>query len=203
MARPKNKENDILTAAVEVFMEKGFSETSIQDIANHAGIGKGTVYDYFKSKDELFVQAIKYDASKIFVQVVEKIPQKIPQNELFLNKLMNFIELMQDAFLQNFRRIEYFMTRNISSLNPQAQLDFKNNMFELKYQVTILISNMLKQGIEEGEIQDIDIEFAADMIHGMILFTCERACFKNHSKEQRKEENEKLINIIMMGIGTK
>jgi len=199
MARPKNKENDILTAAVEVFMKKGFSETSIQDIANYAGIGKGTVYDYFKSKDELFVQAIKYDASKILVQVVEK----IPKNELFLNKLMNLIELMQDTFLQNFRRMEYFMTRNISSLNPQAQLDFKNNMFKLKYEVTILISNILKQGIKEGKIQDIDIEFAADMIHGMIVFTCERACFKNHSMEQRKEENEKLISIIMMGIGTR
>ena len=45
----------IIAAAVQLFSEKGFDKTSIEDIANKAGIGKTTVYTYFAAKDEIFL----------------------------------------------------------------------------------------------------------------------------------------------------
>lgn len=49
----------ILTAAIELFAEKGPASTSLDDIAGHAGLTKGAVYSSFASKDELFVAAVE------------------------------------------------------------------------------------------------------------------------------------------------
>jgi AcrR family transcriptional regulator len=50
----ENRREKILDAAIRVFGEKGFSAASVEDIARQASIGKGTIYLYFKSKDEVF-----------------------------------------------------------------------------------------------------------------------------------------------------
>lgn len=54
MKKDPQKEARILDAAMKIFAEKGLEKGTIQDIAGGAGIGKGTVYQYFSSKDEIF-----------------------------------------------------------------------------------------------------------------------------------------------------
>ena len=62
--RPKDEElaarrgEDILVVATKVFAEKTFRGTDVQEIADRVGVGKGTVYRYFPSKDELFLAAV-------------------------------------------------------------------------------------------------------------------------------------------------
>lgn len=51
----------ILKAAGRVFYFKGFEGTKIEDVAREAGIGKGTVYDYFDSKQQLFEEMVAYN----------------------------------------------------------------------------------------------------------------------------------------------
>ncbi|HAU32409.1 MAG: Transcriptional regulator [Desulfotomaculum sp. 46_296] len=71
MSRPKNKEEVILSAALTVFIEKGFSNSSIKDIANTAGVGKGTIYEYFKNKNELFIKTIGFEINQRCQQASE------------------------------------------------------------------------------------------------------------------------------------
>ncbi len=52
----EQKRSEIATVAIKLFSVKGFEKTSIQDIANEAGIGKATFYHYFKTKNELLNQ---------------------------------------------------------------------------------------------------------------------------------------------------
>lgn len=53
----KKKDEAIVEAALELFKEKGFAAVRIADIARQAGVGKGTVYEYFSSKEELLQRA--------------------------------------------------------------------------------------------------------------------------------------------------
>ena len=48
------KKQDIIKAAMKVFAQKGFANTKMADVAEMANIGKGTIYEYFKSKEEIF-----------------------------------------------------------------------------------------------------------------------------------------------------
>ncbi len=53
------KRNDILHAALRVFARKGFKNTRVVEIAEEAGIGKGTIYEYFRHKDEMLIAAFQ------------------------------------------------------------------------------------------------------------------------------------------------
>ena len=68
----KRKQEAILQAALENFSVKGYGATSISEIAMAAGIGKGTVYDYYPSKDELFFAVFEwYMASLVSASMIE------------------------------------------------------------------------------------------------------------------------------------
>src|SRR5512145_2567634 len=57
--RKEARPGEIIAAALEVFVEKGFSATRLDDVAARAGVSKGTVYLYFKNKDALFKAVIE------------------------------------------------------------------------------------------------------------------------------------------------
>ena len=59
----------ILRAATEVFAEQGFASVTVAEIADRAGIGKGTVYEYFSSKDELLFAVFEWMNDKIFERI--------------------------------------------------------------------------------------------------------------------------------------
>ena len=88
MARPKGKRENILASATDVFSNKGFHMTNIMDIANHAGIGKGTVYEYFDSKSDLFIEVLKFNTESF----LNRIKSSIDAVDGFLPKLNTFIE---------------------------------------------------------------------------------------------------------------
>ncbi len=52
------KRKDILNAAIHVFVEQGAAKTKIADIAKRANIGKGTIYEYFSSKEDIFQESM-------------------------------------------------------------------------------------------------------------------------------------------------
>ena len=56
----KAKRQEILKAAMTVFARKGVAGTKMTDVAESAGIGKGTIYEYFKSKEEIFSEAFQH-----------------------------------------------------------------------------------------------------------------------------------------------
>ena len=56
----EDKQKQIIRAAAEVFAQKGFARTVMADIALQAGIGKGTTYEYFKSKEDLFFAVFEW-----------------------------------------------------------------------------------------------------------------------------------------------
>lgn len=58
--KKKRTNEDILVAAQKLFIEKGFDNTSIEEIASCAGVGTGTIYNYYKNKADIFVEAIRY-----------------------------------------------------------------------------------------------------------------------------------------------
>lgn len=61
------KRKDIGLAALELFSQKGFAVTSMSQVAREAGVGKGTIYEYFQSKDELISFSLK-----LYVEMIEE-----------------------------------------------------------------------------------------------------------------------------------
>jgi AcrR family transcriptional regulator len=66
----KDKKQLIINAAIKCFAQKGFHATSIQEIVDTAGIAKGSVYSYFKSKEDLLFVAIKHEYDRMISGVL-------------------------------------------------------------------------------------------------------------------------------------
>lgn len=70
-----SKESLILESATEQFFKFGFKKTNIDDIAKHAGVGKGTVYNYFQNKEELFFRCADSQQERLNRQYDTEIKQ--------------------------------------------------------------------------------------------------------------------------------
>jgi AcrR family transcriptional regulator len=87
------KINEIATAALCIFAQKGYAATSVEQIAEAAGIGKGTVYEYFPSKEDIFVHAI----NEWIMDLINRMVEKTRDIEYPVERLKTFIGMVKDV----------------------------------------------------------------------------------------------------------
>lgn len=104
-ARNGDKRERILTAAVRVFAKSGFHATRVSDVAKAAGVADGTIYLYFRSKDELLVSLFEDRVQKLLTFVSAELP-KLPDAP---SKLRRVIE-MQLGLLEGERDLAEVIT---------------------------------------------------------------------------------------------
>ncbi|MCB9082306.1 MAG: TetR/AcrR family transcriptional regulator [Lewinellaceae bacterium] len=92
-----NTEEKILQAARDVFTSKGFAATRMQEIADHAGINKGLLHYYFKSKERLF-RAVFSDAFRRFMRSINPV---IDSNAPLLEKIRTIVHSYLEMLLEN------------------------------------------------------------------------------------------------------
>ena len=118
------KKEEILQAAVHQFSQKGFYSTSVQDIANDCGISKATIYKFFKSKEDLLVELVKYFNYKIFKTVntlefednldsIKKFEKKVYILFKYFFKNKDFmVVITQNVPIINDKEVEAALARN-------------------------------------------------------------------------------------------
>lgn len=162
--RKESKYELILETAFQLFLEKGYANTKIIDIANEAGIGKGTVYEYFKSKESLFCEIFK-----------RKVISKYAQMNTVIQEDMSCQEKLQAAILYELHTISQFGNKNILS-NLMLKTEFLQNkeildaMYELMNIKLNLIYDIIQEGVRKGEFINIDPMMATLSITGSLNY---------------------------------
>ncbi|HWP96005.1 MAG TPA: TetR/AcrR family transcriptional regulator [Syntrophomonadaceae bacterium] len=195
MARPKDKEEIILFAAISVFKDKGFTNTTIQDIANGAGLAKGTMYEYFKSKDDLFIQALKFQAKHIDENTLDAI-----MNESgFINKLNLMLDftMRKEAATHSIIMKSLFLNDS-AGLKPETKREFHNFMEEMREKAIRIWADIVEQGVIEGIIGSSDAGFSAACIFSLMMVYHQ---FLDAQKEDVTEFKSKMLDFILNGVG--
>ena len=107
----KIKEETLLSSAFNLFTNKGFKETSIQDIAENAGVGKGTFYLYFKDKYDIQNKLIEKKSQKLFSDAVKALKKNDITN--FEDQIIFIIEHIIDTLTKNHLLLK-FISKNLS-----------------------------------------------------------------------------------------
>jgi TetR/AcrR family transcriptional regulator len=117
MAKDQDTEEKILEAAKRVFVRKGYAGARMQEIANEAGINKGLLHYYFRTKDNLF--------SAIFEQAFREIAPRT--NEVFESDepLLSKIDLFIDRYLEFLAQHPYLPAFIIQEINRHPETFFK------------------------------------------------------------------------------
>lgn len=147
-AKKQKTKKAIIEAAISLFSENGYENTSIKNIAKIAGIGKGTVYSYFQTKKEILKGFCEYELEKIHMKLVNSSNQDAPILEQMLTIYMTeFYHVTQN---REFGRL--YMRESIfpSDANAQDNQETDDKYFQLLFPI-------LEKGQERGELRK-DIE---------------------------------------------
>lgn len=151
------KRRQILQAAAEVFAVKGFYGAKIEDIAQAAHIGKGTVYEYFRSKEQLFAELIKEGVGHFEKMLDEEIRQASTARE----KLICLIRI-RIKFAQRYRVLAKMFMHDVVPLDEA----FRNWMQQLHTRHLKTIEEIINSGIDSKEIRPLNAGTFTLMFYG-------------------------------------
>ena len=158
-ARPK----ELLASAIELFVERGFASTRLEDVARRAGVSKGTLYLYYANKEDLFKAVVR----QTILPMIDDAETSVAEFD------GHSAELLRHVILSWWVRIGSTKASGISKL-ILAEAD---NFPELArfYQEEVMtrrmrmISNMLERGIRRGEFRGIDVPQTAQVLIAPLL----------------------------------
>ena len=209
MARPKtqlNRRTEIIDAAQELFAKKGFEKTTMQEIADHIGIGKGSIYLEFQNKDEIYISiAERYALSHIedlkhqitnakspYLESLEKIlinhPLEVYDMSIF--RTQKYAALIHTSYQvkQKLRHVIQELHKNIGGMLNKAA---KNNEIQ-EYKDFELLSHLLHISLQ-GFFPPYDIKYSPEHRNDL-------------SKEKIRSVLEKdlsiVVKIILSGLKT-
>ncbi|WP_336824887.1 TetR/AcrR family transcriptional regulator [Sporosarcina sp. USHLN248] len=160
MKRDKPKYKQIVDAAVVAIAENGYHQAQVSKIAKVAGVADGTIYLYFKNKEDILISVFR-EKMGVFVENVKLILQKeISATEKLYKMIDNHFSLLHSD-------------RHLAIV---TQLELRQSNKELRYKINevlkeylTLLDSILKEGIEQGEFdEEIDIRLARQMVFGTI-----------------------------------
>lgn len=190
MAR-EEKRTEILRAAARVFFVNGFEGTRIEDVAKEAGIGKGTVYEYFESKQQLFDEMVSYNRERH----LKNIKEALEKGRTFREK---FIELAR--YQTNFLK-EHNSVFNLIARSKMMAREVGALMMEHNIRMEEIIKKVLEEAILRKELRpDLNTDIAAGMVIGTINQYCnKRVVFLN--VDPGEIDYEKVADTLLRGIG--
>ena len=164
LSRKEEKRALIIEAAAKVFARRGFASTLMAEIAIEAGIGKGTLYEYFDSKENLFFAVFEW-----FVQATEA-EAKVSISALG-GSASERLDALSDSLMSSWAQMEdmYSLVMEFWSASASSQMRerfkqaFKNGYSDFRQ----IVSTLIRDGIERGEFQPhVDIESVAAALVG-------------------------------------
>jgi AcrR family transcriptional regulator len=190
----KFRTSGILEAARRVFAARGFHEATVEDIAEAAGVAKGTVYLYYESKRDLYFAALKFGISQMYsslLQELEKVTTPEEKLKALISAKLSYFDENRDFF-----KIYYSELGNIPSTHPGGI----DKEFKALYQDQArLVEAILREGMRKKVVRNIRIEQAAfaisDIIRGVVTHR-----ILGWSKSKLNQDVDFIFDMIWKGI---
>jgi AcrR family transcriptional regulator len=167
--RKEARPDEILAAALESFAERGFAATRLEDVATRAGISKGTLYLYFRSKEELFKAVVRATLLPNLVRVEALAASFEGPSALLLEGLLLTIADVVSSRLGGIPKLVIAEAGNFPDL-ARFYLE------EVVRRGLRLIGTILRRGIARGEFRALDVDHAVFCVIAPMLIA---ALWKN------------------------
>lgn len=160
MNKDRPKYRQIIEAAVEVIAENGYHASQVSKIAKTANVADGTIYLYFKNKEDILISVFKEKMGHF----IERIEDSIHEKETASDKLLMLVKM------------HYTQLSKSPYLAIVTQLELRQSKPELRYEINKVlksyldvIDSIISHGIAQGEIRDdINPQLIRQMIFGTL-----------------------------------
>lgn len=191
-----NKKNKIFQAVIDHLRNEGFlMNLTITKIAKKADVGKGTVYEYFNSKEELIAETIIYMLEKNNAKICN-----LSNNSLnFKDSLLQFINATLEILIENTNIHTIFMSEESCGLiNHQLKQKMMVKIMGLKKDYIQYLMSILNKGVKEGKFNPIRDSFTTITISNIIVTNIMYYInHKNKHSYQKEEFIDKMYYLIL------
>lgn len=151
----------ILKAATEVFAEQGFAAVTVAQIADRAGIGKGTVYEYFSSKDELLFAVFEWMNEEVF----RRVSTLLDEGGSTVDRIRRLLELGVAVTREQVEMQAVVLDFWAASRGTGSEARYNRACLETFRAYRRLIADVIREGQQKGELRGgIDADAVAVMV---------------------------------------
>jgi TetR/AcrR family transcriptional regulator len=162
--RKEARPGELLDAALDLFVAKGFAATRAEEVAAKAGVSKGTLFLYFKSKEELFEAVVREN-------IGNQINQGLAELESFEGTTT---EMLQFAMFAWWERVGNTKASGISKLVMSEASNFPA-LANFYHETVVkpgrqLIRTILQRGVDRGEFRTLNMDYAVYSVIAPLMF---------------------------------
>lgn len=162
--RKEARPGELLAAALDLFVEKGFAATRVEEVAARAGVSKGTLFLYFQSKEELFKAVVRENISGHFVEWNDEF-------ESFEGSTFEMLGLCMNSWWD---RVGATKVSGITKLMVSEASNFPDIAAFYQQEVIqpahALIRRIFQRGMDRGEFRPLDLDYAVYSVVAPMIF---------------------------------
>jgi len=159
----RDRREEVMRAAEGLFMSRRFHEITVDDVAREARVGKGTIYRYFKDKDDLFFQT----AMNGFDELCDLLQTAAPEGALFAEELLGACKRV-GAFFRK-RRPLFRMMQSEEFRTQWCKGELRSRWAAHRKRMASAVADILRRGVEEGAVRaDVSPEVLGSILLSML-----------------------------------
>lgn len=161
--RKEARPAELIAAALELFVEKGYAATRLDDVAAHAGVSKGTLYLYFESKEDLFKAVVREGLLPALAEGEALVRDFAGDSEALLREVAaRMWRLIGAQRIGGIPKLIFAEARNF----PEIAAFYHEEVIR---RGTALVRAVIERGIARGEFRLVDVEAAIHIVIAPVL----------------------------------
>ena len=186
-----DKRKKILAAAAELFSKRGFHQARMDEIAERAGVAKGTLYYNFSSKSKLFSATVTEGIDEIIGKIRDQLDADMP----FADHFRKLIECNVALYLQHSDLARIVFNEVTSGIDDEILDDIQT----ARARYIDCVAEQLEDGRRSGHIKAVNLRLAAVAIVGMLDNLCNQH-LRNPASVSRDEMVALLYDLLSSGL---
>ncbi|AYQ26685.1 MULTISPECIES: TetR/AcrR family transcriptional regulator [unclassified Polaromonas] len=162
--RKEARPGELLDAALDLFVEKGFAATRAEEVAARAGVSKGTLFLYFQSKEELFKAVVRENISGRFTEWRAEL-------DVFEGSTPELLAYCMHSWWE---RVGLTRASGLTKLMMSEAKNFPDIAAFYQQEVIMpghgLIRDILQRGVDRGEFGPMDLDYAVYLVVAPMIF---------------------------------
>lgn len=192
------RREEILSAAESLFSKNGFFKTSMAEIAEVAQFAMGTLYKFFKSKEDIYISLVESKVEEMVLQLEQAVRKAESADE----RIREVIRVKL-AFADQHRDFFRIYVSEWSGFEWTVKSAFGDGVWKRYLAQIDLVANLIKDGIKTGEFKKVNPKDTSLALHGMLNSTIYVWILQAGPKESLVDKGEWLGNLFLGGLGTK
>jgi uroporphyrinogen-III synthase len=187
----KLKRERIIESATELFSRMKYHEVMMDDVAKLTSVAKGTLYNYFESKEELYSSLMKFRLQKL----ISSLQGKINSETNSIESLRSFVIHLYTFMMKNRSFFKIYSQEYIRTENG-----FHKEIRSLDDDLIIILKNIIQKGRSELLFNDLNEDLAVELILGSIYGSVRKGIECEYSEDEMLYDREKIFYFVLHGI---